>query len=538
MNPNLKNRNNCAIYCRLSVEDGDSSESQSINNQKNILTKYALDHGFNIFNIYVDDGFSGTSFNRPAFKQMINDCEQGLIDIVITKDLSRLGRDYLESGRYIERYFPDNNIRYIAVNDNVDTHTDQNTDIIPFKNILNEFYAKDVSKKIRATFRYQREAGIYKQTGRPIYGYIDDPNKNRRVINPETAPIVVKIFNLFINGYSIKGICDYLQMNRISSPLAYWEKHKNNIDRPTPYIWGESTVRNILTNPEYLGHYVKGKTIKKFKTKKVKIVPQEERFIFKNIFDPIITEEVFNLAQSMFVGNKFNSGITNPYAGLVFCGVCGSRLRIQRHKNSNGYKEERLVCANTKEIGKGTILLNDLNEVIRLELLSLKELVLSKKEEFLSFAIEKLKTLDYDTPNTEYEARMITIKQRMENIDNYIQNLLEESVNQSLPEETYNNIMDDYLMQKRSLENEYKKYKLLDDTKNEGTEEANLIKFVERLADLDEENYLSPIIIRNLISKILITTFKPASGSTYNKEIIIYYKSCDSIIKEFMKEKD
>lgn len=251
MNPN-KNRNNCAIYCRLSKDDGDSDVSQSISNQKNILTKYALEHEFNIFNTYVDDGFTGTNFNRPAFKQMLADIDAGLIDIVITKDLSRLGRDYLETGRYIERIFPEKHIRYIAINDAVDTNTEENMDLLPFRNILNEYYAKDISKKIRATGRYQREAGIFTNTTMPLYGYTNDEKLRKRFVNPDTAPVVVKIFDLFINGYSLQGISDYLFENNIPSPRAYWEKQKYGTDRKNPNIWNTATIRTILTNKEYI----------------------------------------------------------------------------------------------------------------------------------------------------------------------------------------------------------------------------------------------------------------------------------------------
>ena len=515
-----KKRNNCAIYCRLSKEDGDSDISQSISNQKNILTKYALDHDFNIFNIYIDDGFSGTNFNRPAFKQMISDMEERLFDIIITKDLSRLGRDYLETGRYIERIFPEHNIRYIAVSDAVDSISDDNMDLLPFRNILNEYYAKDISKKIRTTHRYQVEAGIFTNTAIPLYGYLNDDKLKKRIINPETAPIVVKIYDLFLNGYSLQGICDYLFENNIPSPMAYWEKKKNGNDRPNPNIWNTMTVKMILQNPEYLGSYIKGKTYSVFKTKKSVIIPKEERHVFKNVFDPIITEETYNLAQTMFVRNRFNSGITNPYAGIIFCGICGNPLRIQRHKSGKGVFEERLVCKNTNEIGKGSIILSDLNEVIKNELLQLKKAILNHKDEFIKIALKKLKDINYLTPNSDYSARLINIKNRIKEVDSYIESLFKESINQCLPDDAYNSFMSEYIEEKKELEVEYEK---------------KLIKFVERLADLDEENYNASIILRNLISKIMVTTFHEGKGAKLGKEITIYYKACDSIIKEFIK---
>lgn len=351
MNPKLKDRNNCAIYCRLSKEDGDYLVSQSISNQKEILTKYCLEHGFNIFGYYEDDGFSGTNFNRPGFKKMIDDIESGLIDIVVTKDLSRLGRDYLDAGIYIERYFPNNNVRYIAVSDGVDSTDERSLDMLGYRNMINEYYAKDISRKIKTTLRYQTEAGIYKPTGMTLYGYMDSPNKTKRIINPETAPNVAKIFDLFIKGYSLQGICDYMHDNKILSPKAYHESKKGEIKRKNPYVWDPIIVSAMLKNEEYLGHYIKGKIHYSFKTKKRIFVEKENRHVFKNVFDPIVTEEVFNIAQTLFVRNRYNSGITNPYSGLAYCGICGNPLRIQRHKGGSGHYEERLVCSKTKEIG-------------------------------------------------------------------------------------------------------------------------------------------------------------------------------------------
>lgn len=177
---------------------------------------------------------------------MIDDIESGFIDIVVTKDLSRLGRDHIESGRYIERYFPEHNIRYIAINDAVDTINETNLDFVPFKNVLNEFTAADISRKIKTTFRYQQEAGIFKPTAYPLYGYMNSEKRDKRIINPETAPIVVKIFDLFINGYSLQGIADYLLENKILSPRAYTDSLKGPLNRANPYICNPIIIAQIL----------------------------------------------------------------------------------------------------------------------------------------------------------------------------------------------------------------------------------------------------------------------------------------------------
>lgn len=245
-----RKNNNAAIYYRLSVDDGLDQLSQSIENQQDILTKYCIDNGFNIFNVYIDDGFTGTSFDRPGLNKLKLDIESGFIDIVVTKDLSRLGRYHIEMGIFLERYFPDNNIRYIAVNDNVDTSKELD-DYIPIKSMVNELYAKD---------------------------------ETTRVLNPETAPVISKIYELFIKWYSQSGISDYLRENKILSPRAY---EYSKVDKPypyDPYNWKYSTLTKILQNKEYLVYCIKGKTTKRFKSKKKVYIPEENQYIFKNVF--------------------------------------------------------------------------------------------------------------------------------------------------------------------------------------------------------------------------------------------------------------
>ena len=531
-------QNNVAIYCRLSVDDGDSNISQSISNQQNILTKYCLDNNLNIYNIYVDDGYSGTNFDRPGFLKLKEDIESGFINIVITKDLSRLGRDYLKVGDLLENYFPDHNIRYIALSDNVDSNNGLD-DLLPVKNMINEFYAKDISKKIRATHKYLIETGAVRRSGLPTYGYMYD-EKDNRILDPETAPIVVKIFNLFIEGYSVSGIAKILEEEKIITPLNYDRLKRGKELLINPYVWSSSTISAILHNKSYLGDYIKGKTYKRFKSKKVIRLPEEEQHIFKKVFDPIISEETFNLAQTMFVGNKQNSGLTNPYSGIAYCGICGKPLRIYRHTSSKGIYEERLACSNSNEIGKGTILLSDLDLIIKNELLNLKEIILSNIDEFTNEAINRINTLNIDIPSSPNEIKKQKLLKRINEINKYIKNLFEESLNNNITTDTYQRILNEYNTEKNELEIEIKKYELIDEnTKNKTSDEWNKIisNFINTLDDLNESNYKSNLIIRNIISKIMITSFKNKDNkSKYDKNIIIYYRYLDSIIKSFNKE--
>lgn len=266
-------KNRAAIYCRLSVDDGIDQDSQSINNQKEVLTEYCLNNDFIIENIYIDDGISGTTFERPGFNKMIESIEQGNIDIVVTKDLSRLGRDYIMSGYYTEQYFPEHNVRYIALNDRVDTKEGLD-DIVPLKNIMNEFYARDISKKIRFTVSNQMIKGEDKKAGHALYGYCYDKD-SKRIINPKEAEVVRRIFKLYIEGNTVSSIIDILNKDKIPSP-------RNDLSSLTKYNWGPTTIRGILSNVEYLGHFIRRKTKTLFKSSKKYIVPKEERYVFKN----------------------------------------------------------------------------------------------------------------------------------------------------------------------------------------------------------------------------------------------------------------
>jgi len=531
-----REKNNAAIYCRLSVDDGLDQQSQSIENQKDILTKYCIEQGFNIFNIYIDDGFSGTSFDRPGLIKLKNDIESGFIDIVVTKDLSRLGRDHIEMGIFLERYFPDNNIRYIAVNDNVDTINELD-DYIPIKSIVNELYAKDISKKIRATQKFQRETGAYRNTAYMMYGYASTEDKTKRIPNPDTAPVVIKIFEMASKGYTTRGIIKYLHDNKILNPRAYYKASLGKEYNGDPYKWSYVTISTIISNKEYLGHYIKGKTTKRFKSKKIIRVPEENQYIYKNVFEPIVSKELFDIANKMQLGARNDSTLANPYKGLVYCGICYRPLRFIRHKSSKGYYEERLYCDNKNEIGKASIMTKDLNQVITNELKSLKEIILSHEEEFINLAKERINNTNINQAKTEYQFKLNNVETKIKKIEEYSSKLFIQNSNGLLPNETYLKILNEYNEELELLNKEKKKYELILEDDNDNNDiEDEISSFIDTLDNIDDNNILSPIIIRNVISKIIITTFKQDKKSELGKEIIIYYKTCDDLIKEFINE--
>ena len=533
-----REKNNAAIYCRLSVDDGLDQESQSIENQKNILLKYCLDQGFNIFNIYVDDGFSGTNFDGPGLIKLKNDIESGFIDIVVTKDLSRLGRDHIEMGIFLERYFPDNDIRYIAVNDNVDTKEELD-DFIPIKSIVNELYAKDISKKIRATQKFQRETGAFRGTSSILYGYALNEDRTKRIPNPETAPVVYKIFEMASKGYTVSGIVKYLLDNKVLNPRAYNSKLANKEYTGNQYKWTYTTIVSILNNKEYLGHYIKGKTTRRFKSKKLIHIPEKNQYVFKNVFDPIVSNELFDLATKMQVGARCNTPLSNPYKGLVYCGICSETLRFIRHKSSKGYYEERLFCTNKNEIGKASIMVKELNEVVKKEFIHLKDVIIPHKEEFIKLAEDRLNKTNFNQAKSEYQIKINNIEAKITKIQEYSSKLLTQSINGLLPKETYQKIINEYNDELELLNKEKKKYELIFDAETDTTDILEEIEeFLDTLSMVDENNALSPLFIRNIISKIVITTFKQDNKSELGKEITIYYKACDDLIKEFINEEN
>ena len=269
-------QNRAALYCRLSVDEGDG-ESMSVANQREMLTRYAKEKGFFVQKVYIDDGYSGTNFNRPQFKQMISDIENGQIDIVITKDLSRLGREYLQTGSYIEIFFPSYNVRYIAVNDGVDTANGDN-EFLGFRNIINEFYAKDISKKIRSARKTLAKQGKFTAPFAP-YGYKKDPeNKHHLLVDENTAPIVKRMFRLTLEGKTPTEIAEIFTKEQILIPRAYVAKtygiYQTGYDTRYPYDWMGNSVASILRSKLYIGTLVNHRrTSKSFKNKKIIQLP-------------------------------------------------------------------------------------------------------------------------------------------------------------------------------------------------------------------------------------------------------------------------
>jgi DNA invertase Pin-like site-specific DNA recombinase len=329
---------NAGIYCRLSKDDGTDSESASIGTQKSILTEYVHNQGWRLIKTYVDDGYSGTNFNRPDFQNMLKDIEDGVIDCVITKDLSRLGRNYLDCGLYLEVFFPEHNIRYIAVNDGVDTLNKSAMDITPFRNILNEMYSADVSMKIKSAYKIRFHQGKFMATTAP-YGYIKDPNdRNHLLIDERTSSIVRKMFDLALAGEGIARIRRYLNNHHTLRPAAFaaengcsgYERHFENFPE-NRYIWSENSVRGILRSPVYAGNLTgyKRPPVSMKSRKRPSRLPEEWEII-PHTHQGIVTQEEFNTVQRLMTRRrkeKNRYGFENVFLGVLKCADCGYALR-------------------------------------------------------------------------------------------------------------------------------------------------------------------------------------------------------------------
>lgn len=346
-----------ALYCRLSRDDDYHGDSSSIKNQKEMLAEYAIVNRFENHAFYVDDGYSGTSFERPDFVRLINDIEKGKVSTVITKDLSRLGRDYLKTGLYIESYFPNHNVRFIAINDQVDSNKESN-DFTPFKNIINEWYAKDISKKIKSAYHTKALKGEFTGPYAP-YGYKKDPdNKYRLILDDETAVIVKRIFEYALDGVTPFRIASTLKKEGILKPRAKMMKDLGKYVSEKfvkyPYDWSYQTIFTILKNREYLGHIICNKNASKsYKDRSLIKLPKDEWIEVKNMHEPIINEKVFDEVQKIIsVKKKKLKDEDSPqiFIGLLRCPDCGKTLSFKRTKDRKSYGH--FACTTFRTFGK------------------------------------------------------------------------------------------------------------------------------------------------------------------------------------------
>lgn len=386
-----------------------------------------------------DDGISGTTFDRPRFKDMIKDIESGLINIVITKDLSRLGRNYVETGQYTDFFFPNNNVRYIALNDGIDTSHDDN-DIAPFKNILNEMYAKDISRKVRSTKKLLAQEGKFANSRAP-YGYRKSKeDKHKLIIDENVSRIVEYIFEKYLEGNTGRAIADNLNRKKVPTPNNYYYQSMN---KPNPYIrdknqWSSGTIINIIKNPVYYGAIANCKRkVKSFKNKDIVYLPKEQWVVVENMHQPIITKEQWETAQKINVNNKHEglkrrcNGEMNIFSGLLKCADCGANM-IFNTKHYKSYTKEYYRCSTYMNKGKTACTHHsiDYNIVYQAVIDDIRKYaVLSEKDEDKLIDMLLEIQADFQSKNiSKYEENIRKTKNRIREIEGLIQSSFEEKI--------------------------------------------------------------------------------------------------------------
>ena len=517
-----------AFYCRLSRDDDNEGDSNSITHQKQLLERYAHDHGIKNYRFYVDDGFSGTNFNRPGFKKMMEDIEAGLVYMVAVKDMSRFGRNYLETGIYTEIRFPEMGVRFIAVNDGVDSEDQTGNDFTPFRNIINEWYAKDTSKKIKAVFRAKGMSGARLSNHAP-YGYLLDENK-KLIVDEETAPVVRMIFQLCAEGNGPGKIARILKERKINTPrtLDFLRTGRaDHYDPDDPYGWSCPTVARILGQKEYLGHTVNFKTAKKsFKSKRFIFNPADKLVVFENTHEAIINIELWDVVQKIRAHRRrpTRTGETALFSGIIFCYDCGSPLSLSKtHRNRTSYS--RYICSkyrNSRGVQKCDA--HYINESV------LASLVLENLRKVISYARnyeDEFARQAMDNALAEQIKQQSSLKRQLEQqirrigeIDTIIQRLYEDNISGKLTDERFAKMCEAYEKEQSELEDSASELRKQVEACEQ--QEVNVKSFLKLVKSYIEPEQLAPEILHMFVEKVVIHEPDKSNGHRV-QQIDIYY---------------
>ena len=523
------------LYCRLSKDDGNSVESMSIWSQKVMLKQYAESNSIAIYDYYVDDGYSGTNFERPSFKKMITDIENGKINCVITKDLSRLGRNYLQSGAYIEMYFPQKNIRYIAITDGIDTLNSNQNDIMPFKNILNEMYAKDTSKKVKSAIQSRMREGTYIGSKAP-FGYLKDPNNKRRlIIDEKTKPIIELIYKLCLEGKGTQLISQELMKRKIPRPSAFVENAEKlyGLTEENKYQWSHRMVLNVLRDPVYCGNMARNKRpTLSFKNSKRLYIPKSDYIYAKNTHEGIVSEEVWEQVQTMIDKRKCNNkkGLyyDNIFQGLVRCPKCGYALTP---KTDYRLKKKELIdfvhfsCSTYKKYGVNAcsshrIEARDLYNIVLEDIQYHGSMALSAKEDFVEKIIEKIEVEKIDE-GKELSNKLELKKNQLAELDRSYEQLYEDRLEGNITERNFN-LMNVSISKKQDKLIE--EIKVLEgDIEVSFETEDNYKKFMDNISKYAKIKSLNRYILNQIIDKIYVYDKEEIDGQISQK-VEIHYK--------------
>ena len=513
-----------ALYCRLSQDDGREGESNSIVNQKEYLMKYAKEHGFPNPKFYVDDGYTGTNFDRPSFKEMSADIEKGLVKTVIVKDLSRFGRNYIEVGSYSEIIYPEAGIRFIAIMDNVDTGSLESNEFAAFTNLFNEWYPKSTSKKVKEVKKAKGLAGEH--LGPPPYGYLRNPDdKTRWLVDEEAAAVVRRIFSLCMQGKGISAIADILWEDKVLTPSAY--KASKGLEAAivsgNPYNWESTTVALILENVAYVGVTENFKSTRLgFKSKKRIPTAKEMRTYIENAHTPIIDRELWDKVQ-MIRANKrrpTKNGATSIFTGLLECADCGTKLSLRSSKSYLYFR-----CSKYKGNSRSGVCTQ---HYVREDVLY--QLVLKQLQHFLSYLqqFERIfirQQIDATLAERRYElyAKQKQIEKdekRMEELDRLFRKIYEDNVNGKLNDERFYKLSDGYEAEQEQLKHEIETLKAeVSEADTEATNVSKLIAVTKKYTRIDE---LTPEILNTFVDKIVVHECEKKDGKR-TQDIDIYY---------------
>ena len=533
-----------AIYCRLSRDDGTDSESNSIGNQKKLLSQKAKELKLTNTKYYVDDGYTGTNFNRPGFQAMLEDIEMGYVTTVMVKDLSRLGRDYVSVGHYTDNFFPEHNIRFIAVNDLVDSNEGDN-EIAPFKNIMNEMYARDISRKVRSSHRIRGNLG--EPLSQPPYGYMKDPqNKKKWIVDTEAAEVVKSIFAMCIEGKGNETIARILQENKVMIPMAYWQSKGLNKGgkktQPDPYKWCKTTVGKILAQQEYCGDVINFKTYSKnFKNKKRLQNPEENWKIFKNVHEPIIDRNTFETVQKMKAKGKRRApnpehAEKNMFCGLLYCADCGSPLWFNvNHPNTDikyfmcsNYKGRRGTCEGTHYVRA-----DSLEQIVMLELRSLASFLIEDEEAFADI-LEAKTNKSILNQQKFLESSIDKSIARTKEVAVMYEKLFEKHINGIVNEESFMQLSQKYETERDELKLKIRQYQEeLSEIENLRTSKEQFTFAVRKFMQMET---LTPALLNELIEKIEVHSIE-GKGKNKTQRIVIHYRFI-GVIENPIKEEN
>ena len=524
-----------ALYCRLSRDEGDTGESMSIWSQKAMLKQYAEQNNIAIYDYYIDDGYSGTNFERPSFKKMITDIENGRINCVITKDLSRLGRNYLQSGAYIEMYFPQKNVRYIAITDGIDTSKSGETDIMPFKNILNEMYAKDTSKKVKSAIQSRMKEGTYIGSNAP-FGFKKDPtDKHKLIIDEEVRYIIELIYKLCLEGKGTQLISQEMMERKIPRPSAFVENADKlyKLTEKNKYVWTHRMVLSILRDPVYCGNMARNKRpTLSFKNSKRLYVPKADYIFVKDTHEGIISEEVWKQVQDMIDKrkntNKSGMRYDNIFQGLVRCPKCNYALtpkmdaRLKKneivdfvHFSCSMYKKH-----GTKACSSHRIEARDLYNIVLEDIQYHGQMALSSKEDLVEKIAERIDKDKFKERKNAIQ-KLKDSKDKLSELDKSFEKLYEDRLSESITERNFN--MMNAKLSKKQDEILDEIHSLEEQIKMVTQKQENCEKFIENLSKYAKIKELNRYILNQVIDKIYVYDQEEVDGEL-KQEVEIHYK--------------